>query len=202
MGANLRKALDAMAPVVVEIAEVDEPLEWRGYGKATHGVICPIIPKGSNSVLAFLCIALNPHRPYDKDYKRFVHHLIHQVTQPQLSSIILREEVENRQNAARQAAIDRERLSRELTASETRFEKFAARVPLGLGILTPEGKSLSANEMWVNITQLQQGDEMDAWSDVIVPSEVPAVLEAWSFMVQEKKPAHFESAAWSLKRKG
>jgi hypothetical protein len=130
LGYHLRMAMDAMAPVVVEIAEVDEPLEWRGYGRATHSVICPIIPKGSKTVLAFLALALNPRRPYDEGYKKFIHLLTHQVTQPQLSAIILKEEVENRQHQARQEAIDRDKLSRELSASETRFARFASRAPM------------------------------------------------------------------------
>jgi hypothetical protein len=130
LGYHLRMAMNAMAPVVIEIPEVEESLEWRGYGRATHGVVCPIVPRGANTVVAFLALALNPRRPYDEGYQRFIHLLTNQVTQPQLSAIILRDEVENRQNIARQEAIDRDQLSRELSASETRFARFASRAPM------------------------------------------------------------------------
>jgi hypothetical protein len=60
----------------------------------------------SRSVLAFLVMALNPRRPYDEDYKGFMHLLTQQVTTPQLSAVILREEVERRQLLERQEALD------------------------------------------------------------------------------------------------
>jgi hypothetical protein len=103
------------------------------------------MPSNSDKVLAFLVIALNPRRPYDDDYKAFIHLLTHQITTPQLSAVILREEVERRAQLARKEAIDRERLSRQLSESETKFARFATRAPIGFAVLTPEGFALSAN---------------------------------------------------------
>lgn len=99
----------------------------------------------SQTTLAFLVIALNPRRPYDADYKGFVDLLTQQVTTPQLSAIILRKEVERRQELARQEAIDRARLYKELSESESKFARLATRAPFGLAILKPDGTALSAN---------------------------------------------------------
>lgn len=108
-------------------------------------VVCPIIPTNSCNVLALLVIALNPRRPYDEDYRGFVNLLTQQITMPQLSAVILRLEVERRQQLARQEALDRERLYKELSESESKFARFATRAPIGLAILKPDGTALSAN---------------------------------------------------------
>lgn len=69
-------------------------IEWRGYGvPSTHVVISPIIPTNSGKALGFLLLALNPRLSYDEDYRSFLHMLTGQLTTPQLSAIILGEEV-------------------------------------------------------------------------------------------------------------
>lgn len=104
-------------------------------GPATNSVICPIIPTNTESALGFLVIALNPRRPFDEDYRSFINLLTEQVTRPQLQAMLLREEVDRRGNLARQEAIDRERLYKELSDAETKFARFATRAPIGLAIL-------------------------------------------------------------------
>jgi hypothetical protein len=41
--------------------------------------------------------------------------------------------------------MERERLSKELSESETKFARFATKAPIGLAILRPDGYALSAN---------------------------------------------------------
>jgi PAS domain-containing protein len=96
-------------------------------------------------------IALNPRRPYDDDYRGFLHLLTQQVTTPQLSAVIFREEVDRRQQLARTETMERERLSKELSESETKFARFATRAPIGLAILRPDGYSLSANGKYATL---------------------------------------------------
>jgi hypothetical protein len=106
-------------------------IEWRGHGvPATQVVVFPIVPIDSKNVLAFLIIALNPRRPYDEDYRGFVHLLTQQVTMSELSAVILREEVQRRQQLAREETMARDRLYRELSEAETKFARFAARAPI------------------------------------------------------------------------
>ena len=188
---TMKKAMKEMTPVVAQVGDklkkMFEGLEWRGHGvPATQVAICPIIPTDSNNVLAFLVIALNPRRPYDDDYRGFVHLLTQQVTMPELSAVILLEEVQRRQQISREEALDRDRLYRELSEAETKFARFATRAPIGLGLLTPDGLALSANDLWRELTQLEVGTSAVSWPDVLCEGELDRVNEAWGRMISEK----------------
>jgi PAS domain-containing protein len=190
-GSSIRKAAKDLAPVVTPITDeqrrVFEGIEWRGHGVATHFIVCPIIPTDLNNVLAVLIIPLNPRRTFDNDYSNFFHLLIQQVTIPQLSAVILREEVERRQSLAREEALNRDRLYRDLSDAETKFARFANRAPIGLGILTPEGLALYANDLWRNLTSLEVGSQRVSWDHVLCEGEVGPVNEAWERMINCKK---------------
>ncbi|KAG9228812.1 hypothetical protein BJ875DRAFT_508295 [Amylocarpus encephaloides] len=175
LGGYFRKASEVMAPIVVPVPQVSQENDWRGYGPSALVVICPIIPKSTDKVLAFLAIALNPCRPYDDDYKDFVNSLTDLVT----TSVILSEEIETRQKIARQESLDRERLSKELSESETKFAKLAARAPIGLGIFSPDGRVLIVNELWKKLTTLDGGESRIDWQAVLMPGCAEPVHKAW-----------------------
>ncbi|TVY16004.1 Histidine protein kinase 1 [Lachnellula arida] len=164
------------------------PMEWRGYGPATQGVICPIIPTDTETAVAFLIVALNPRRPFDEDYRGFFHLLTQQITTPQLSAAILREEIDRREKLARGEALDRDRLYKELSDSETKFAKFASRAPVGLAVLDPNGTALFANDIWRNLTMLETGSGKANWETVLAEGEVEPVLSAWAQMIRDKQP--------------
>ncbi|TVY81656.1 Autoinducer 2 sensor kinase/phosphatase LuxQ [Lachnellula suecica] len=187
LGPWFRKAAEDKAPALVSFPE-QTVLKWRGYGPSTQAVVCPIIPTNTDSALAFLVIALNPRRPFDEDYRSFVHLLTQQVTTPQLSAVILREEVDRRSNADLQEALDRDRLHKELSESETKFARFATRAPIGLAILKPDGEALSANPLWRELTLLSVGSSQVNWNEVLAEGESEPVLEAWARLISEKKP--------------
>ncbi|KAH9206546.1 hypothetical protein DL95DRAFT_429523 [Leptodontidium sp. 2 PMI_412] len=187
-----------MGPVVVPVKERTreqlKDLKWRGFGvPSTHIGILPIIPNDSTSLLAFLVIGLNPRRPFDDDYRSFLVSLTQQVTNPQLSAVILREEVERRQFLARQEALDRDRLSRELSEAETKFAKFATRAPIGLAILTPDGFAQSANDLWKELTQLSVSSMRVAWDNILVEGKFELVNAVWDKMLMEKKPVDIQT---------
>lgn len=118
-------------------------------------VICPIVPTSTTKLIAFLVLALNPGRPYDDDYRRFIHSLTVQITTPQLSAALLREEVERRTRISRQQTIDGDRLSKELWESEQKFTRFATRAPTGLAIVDENGVCLFANGKFVSLPVTQ-----------------------------------------------
>ncbi|CZT53029.1 related to sensory transduction histidine kinase [Rhynchosporium secalis] len=193
LGIALKEAQLEMGPVVVPVKERTQKqfklLEWRGFGvPSTHLGVFPIITNDSNSLLAFLVVGLNPRRPFDEDYRSFLVSLTQQVTTPQLSAVILREEVERRQSLARQEALDRDRLSRELSEAETKFAKFANRAPIGLAVLSPDGFAQSANELWRELTQLQVSSMRVSWNDVLAEGELEPVNAGWEKMLTEKQP--------------
>ncbi|KAG4441101.1 hypothetical protein IFR05_003391 [Cadophora sp. M221] len=198
LASSMKKAKLQMGPVVVPVTdrtrEQLKKLEWRGFGvPSTHIGVFPIIPNDSTSLLAFLVIGLNPRRPFDDDYRSFLVSLTQQVTNPQLSAVILREEVERRQFLARQEALDRDRLSRELSESETKFAKFATRAPIGLAVLSPDGFAQSANDLWKELTQLPVSSMRVAWKNVLVEGEFELVNAAWDKMLMEKKPIDMQT---------
>ncbi|TVY31954.1 Hybrid signal transduction histidine kinase K [Lachnellula subtilissima] len=193
IGPWVRKALEGRAPTLIPIPDTMQHIEWRGYGRPTQGVICPIIPADTESALAFLILALNPRRPFDEDYQNFIHLLTQQITTPQLSAMILREEVERRRNLARQEALDRDRLHKELSDSQTKFARFASRAPIGLAILDPNGKVLSANDVWTNLTMLDIGSEQVTWETVLAEGESELLLSAWAQMIHDKQPTTIQT---------
>lgn len=139
LASALRQAKEQRGPVMLkvtaEMGTLFNNISWRGFGVPSTDIgIFPIIPTDSANVRAFLVIGLNPRRPYDDDYHAFLSSLTQQITPPLLSAVILREEVERRQDLARQEAVDRDRLSRELTESETKFARFTKRAPIGLAV--------------------------------------------------------------------
>jgi PAS domain-containing protein len=188
LGQWFQKAVGAKAPVLVSAPESLKLTAWRGIAPANQAIVCPIFPANTESPVAFLVIALNPRRPFDDDYRSFIHLLTEQVTTPQLSAVILREEVDRRQNLARQEALDRDRLYKELSESETKFARFATRAPIGLAILKPDGLALSANALWRELTQLDVGSSQVSWEDVLVEGEVAPVFEAWERLIVDKQP--------------
>jgi len=188
LGQWFQRATDTKGQVLVPVPESLQLKKWRGLGQATQAVICPIIPTNTESPVAFLVIALNPRRLFGEDYQTFIHLLTDQVTTPQLSAVILREEVDRRQNLARQEALDRDRLYKELSESETKFARFATRAPIGLAVLKPDGLALSANALWRELTQLDVGSSQVNWEKVLVEGEVKHVFEAWGQLIAEKQP--------------
>ncbi|KAG0646582.1 hypothetical protein D0Z07_7546 [Hyphodiscus hymeniophilus] len=185
---SMHQCMETMRPVVVAISsELQDGITWRGHGVPSNSfVVCPIIPKASQNVLAFLVIALNPYRPYDENYQGFIDIITQQVTTPQLSALLLREEVERGALVARQEAIDRDRLYKELSESESKFARFAQRAPIGLAILKPDGTALSANDLWRDLTLLQVGSNQVSWEGVLVNNEFDRVMSAWETLVKEK----------------
>ncbi|KAF7859765.1 hypothetical protein EAF04_008844 [Stromatinia cepivora] len=182
-----------LVPVDSEIKQKFSGIKFRGFGESTHIVVCPIMDSGKQSVLAFLVIALNPRAPYDKEYQEWIQMLSQQVTTPQVSAIILRQEVERRLALAKQEALDRAILSQQLTESETNFARFATRTPVGLAILTVNGIALTANDLWKSQTKLEIGSSQVNWEEVLMPGEYERVKKAWSQIIEEKKPGTFQT---------
>ncbi|KAF7924428.1 uncharacterized protein EAE98_007479 [Botrytis deweyae] len=191
------QAMNTMESVLVpmdpEMKQRLDGIQFRGFGEPTHVVICPITDSKAQNVLAFLVIALNPRVSYDKDYQEWIQILSKQVTTPQLSAIILRQEVERRLALAKQEALDREILSHQLTESEKNFARFATRIPVGLAILKTDGTALTANDLWRSQTKLEVGSLQVDWEKVLVAGEFGPVTRAWSDCVEEKKPLTFQT---------
>jgi PAS domain S-box-containing protein len=168
-------------------------INWRGFGvPCTRAVICPISSASSRQVLGYLLLGLNPRRPYDEDYRNFIHLITREITTPHVSAVLLREEVRRGQSAAKQAVLDRSKLSQQLLRrtqeyeeSKIRFERFAERAEVGLTLLDEDGHILWASDRWYDITMHPRNDpNAVSWLDSLLPEDRPMVDGMWKQLQQ------------------
>ncbi|KAK8016337.1 hypothetical protein PG993_014526 [Apiospora rasikravindrae] len=159
-------------------------------------VIFPIHPTtGGDSVVGFIVIGVNPRRPYDDDYKLFIHLLSRQLATSMASVVLFEEEIKRGQRAARLAALDRQELTQQLhlrtqevEESELRFTRMAEFAPVGMFIADHEGLINYCNEMWWEVSQHQPRSEynVNTWMDSVNDEDRPALEEVWKRMLDDK----------------
>lgn len=202
-----REALHAEQPILLEVengtlpAALVEGLERRGFDdQCRAAVVCPIYPITGDAVLGFLVMGLNPRRPYDDDYKLFVQLLSRQLATSMASVVLYEEEIKRGQRAARQAALDRIRLSEQLAArtqeaveSETKFTRMAEYAPVGMFIADGEGRLLYLNDRWFEMARYPKRDDWaEMWPDAIHDEDRPRVLQVWNNIIVRGVPATIE----------
>ncbi|OAA54971.1 ethylene receptor [Niveomyces insectorum RCEF 264] len=114
----------------------------------------------SLSVSGFVVMGTNPRRPYNRDYRLFVHLLARQLTTSLASVVLFEEEVRRSQRAARRAAQDRQELSQQLRIrtqqaadSENKFMRMAEFTPVGMFVADGTGRITYCNDMWYKISR-------------------------------------------------
>ncbi|KAM0440948.1 hypothetical protein ACHAPT_000251 [Fusarium lateritium] len=177
-------------------ANLIEGLHWRGFGDpAKTLVVFPVIPTtAGESVIGFIVMGANPRRPYDDDYKLFVHLLNRQLATSMASVVLFEEEIKRGQRAARLAALDRQELSMQLylrtqeaVESEYRFTRMAEFAPVGMFIANFAGKINYCNDMWWQISRHSRSeDSVDTWMDSVRDEDRPALEEAWAKLITDK----------------
>ncbi|KAF5663098.1 sensory transduction histidine kinase [Fusarium heterosporum] len=171
-------------------------LHWRGFGDPSKTlVVFPVIPTtAGESVIGFIVMGVNPRRPYDDDYKLFIHLLSRQLATSMASVVLFEEEIKRGQRAARLAALDRQELSMQLylrtqeaVESEYRFTRMAEFAPVGMFIANFAGKINYCNDMWWQISRHSRSeDSVDTWMDSVRNEDRPTLEEAWSKLLKEK----------------
>ncbi len=78
----------------------------------------------------------------------------------------------------RDALIAEQELAAAEREGELRYRSLAEAVPLIVWTTDPEGKTLTYNERWYELTGMKRGKETPA-REVIHPDDVPAMLERW-----------------------
>ncbi|KAG9244726.1 hypothetical protein BJ878DRAFT_459757 [Calycina marina] len=182
----LRQAAEELEPVVVSMPEVMQSAlkdyTWRGSGTpSTTVVIYPI--KG----MAYLILALNPHRHFEGQYQDFIDIFTQRIMRPQLSSLILRQELDKSGILMRNEAIARAKLSYDLSESEKKLAKYSTRAPVGIAILDLDGICLAANALWQELIRLGPGDGPSTWNTALEVNELEAVMGAWQRVLTEKE---------------
>lgn len=171
--------------------------DFRGdSGDCQAIVIFPIHPTtGGDSVVGFIVIGVNPRRPYDDDYKLFIHLLSRQLATSMASVVLFEEEIKRGQRAARLAALDRQELTQQLhlrtqevEESELRFTRMAEFAPVGMFIADHEGLINYCNEMWWEVSQHQPRSEynVNTWMDSVNDEDRSALEQIWKRMLDDK----------------
>lgn len=177
-------------------AALVEGLEWRGYGDPCRTVVVfPVHPTtAGESVVGFIVMGTNPRRPYNDDYKLFIHLLSRQLATSMASVVLFEEEIKRGQRAAKLAALDRQELSMQLrlrtqeaVESEYKFTRMAEFVPVGMFIANHEGLINFCNDSWWELSRHpRSADSVDAWMQSIRDEDRPGVEAAWTKLITER----------------
>lgn len=175
--------------------ELIKGIQWRGFGEPCRTIVIhPIIStSGGESITDFLIVGVNPRRPYDDDYKLFIHLLSRQLATSMASVVLFEEEIKRGQVAAKLAAEDRQELSmqlllrtQEVNESEYRFTKMATYAPVGMFMANAAGQINYCNDMWWKISRQARTDLGDPWMDLVQQDDRAALERAWTTLVEEK----------------
>jgi hypothetical protein len=127
-----KDALLSRKPTLVDLTNDDFPPELmdgincRGFEEpCRYAVVCPLRPTTSDAVLGFLCVGVNPRRPYDHDYESFIELIDRQLATSLSSVTSLEAEIQRGLTAAQAAALEKSRLTKELAVQQSRMQRMA-----------------------------------------------------------------------------
>lgn len=173
-----------------------EGIQCRGYPDSCSTlVVFPVVPTTTKEAVAgFIIMGTNPRRPYDEDYKLFVHLLSRQLANSMASVVLFEEEIRRGQRAARLAALDRQELSlqliqrtQEANESEDRFTRMAEYAPVGMFIADAQGTINYCNDMWWQISRHSRFHNAESgWMNSVRDEDRPTLEAAWSRLLNEK----------------
>ncbi|KAL7809003.1 hypothetical protein V8C44DRAFT_366491 [Trichoderma aethiopicum] len=173
-----------------------EGFEWRGFGDPCRTIVVfPVIPTTTgDAVTGFIVLGVNPRRPYDDDYKLFIHLLSRQLATSMASVLLFEEEIRRGQRAAHLAALDRQELSEQLLQRtqeanelETKFTRMAEFAPVGMFIADEKGHINYCNDMWWQISRHSRSEQIGtAWMDSVRVEDRPDLEAAWTRLLEQK----------------
>jgi PAS domain-containing protein len=170
-------------------------IHWKGYGDACRTiVVCPLTPTTNKQVEGLLILGINPRRPFDEEYKQFVHVMMRLLATSLASVVLFDEEVRQKEKAIGQAAELQEQLLAELQMREKRFQRFAERADVAIFILDATGKYTYRNQRWYDLFEVAVGDDdvMEAWLNIAFPEDIARCEGLFGKLVMEKVPVSFE----------
>lgn len=142
---------------IVYLGDLDIPdsvlanVDWKGYGDPCRiVVICPITPTtGDNAqVEGFVILGINPRRPFDNGYQKFVHVMLRLLATSLASIALFESEVKQKERAIEDAASLQQQLLNEIEAKEKKFQSFAERSDVAIFIMDAMGKYTHRNRRW------------------------------------------------------
>lgn len=142
---------------IVHLADLNLPesqlanVDWQGYGEPCRVVVvCPIMPTtGDNAqVEGFLILGVNPRRPFDEHYQKFVHVMMRLMATSLASVALFDAEVRQKEKAIENAAMLQQQLLNEIQAKEKKFQSFAERSDVAIFICNALGQYTYRNRRW------------------------------------------------------
>lgn len=193
---SFREAIRTREPTLLKTSDGTLPqallegITWRGFGEpCQEAIIFPVRPTNRDTVLAFLVLGVNPHRPYDESYESFSSLLNRQLATSLASAILFEEETRRSRNAVETAALENEELTQKLNLQASRLRRMTELSPLGMFLISPEGVLREANDRFYEMTDhsREKHDEM-TWTDIVMDSSIPALTEGWHQLKEELLP--------------
>jgi PAS domain-containing protein len=195
------QAMKSRKATIVNVGDLDlshsqlSNIHWKGYGDACRTiVVCPLTPTTNEQVEGLLILGINPRRPFDEEYKQFVHVMMRLLATSLASVVLFDEEVRQKEKAIGQAAELQEQLLAELQIREKRFQRFAERADVAIFILDATGKYTYRNQRWYDIFEVAVGDDevMGAWLNIAFPEDIARCEGLFGKLVMQKEAVTFE----------
>ncbi|KAF1931150.1 putative histidine kinase HHK11p [Didymella exigua CBS 183.55] len=188
---------------IVHLADLNLPeyvladVDWKGYGDPCRVVvICPIMPTtGDNAQIeGFVILGINPRRPFDDNYQKFVHLMMRLMATSLASVAFFDAEVRQKEKAIEDAANLQQQLLNEIEAKEKKFQSFAERSNVAIFIMNAMGQYTYRNRRWYDMFEVAADveDAMQAWLNIVFPEDIAKCEGIFGKLVTEKIPVLFE----------
>ncbi|EAT86834.2 hypothetical protein SNOG_05770 [Parastagonospora nodorum SN15] len=149
---------------------------------------------GKDLVEGFLILGINPRRPFDEEYKKFVQVMLRLLATSLASVVLFDEEVRENETAIGRAAEMQEQLLAELQMKEKRFQRFAERADIAIFIMDSVGKYTYRNQRWYDMFEVatDDSDAMGAWLNIAFPEDIAKCEAIFGKLVMHKEAVSFE----------
>ncbi|KAE9975328.1 hypothetical protein EG328_003228 [Venturia inaequalis] len=189
-----RKAMNSQESTVLHLADGSLPphlvasINSPSFGDPVKSVaITTISPTGSDQILGFFVLGLNPRHPFDDGFTSFIT-ATSRLLATACCSVVLLEEV--REDLSTRLEAHQKRLE----SQEQRFEKIASRAHVGIFAAQPDGEYTYRNERWFDIFQIAKEEHLiqHAWPMLVEEEDLKQCEHAWMTLSQELTPVNFE----------
>ncbi|KAL5380926.1 hypothetical protein DPSP01_007462 [Paraphaeosphaeria sporulosa] len=198
---HLKRSVRTMTTVVVHFSDMDLPeglrdgIDWKGFGDPCRSLLlCPIQPTNSEQVQGFLILGVNPRRPFDEDYKQFIHVMLRLLATSLASVVLFDEEMRQKENAIGQAAHIQEQLAAELHLKEKKFQRYADQSDVAIFVIDSVGAYTYRNQSWYDLFDgaTDAKDVADTWARIVWPEDIAFCEDLLSKLGVQKSPICFE----------
>ncbi|KAF2439566.1 hypothetical protein P171DRAFT_422165 [Karstenula rhodostoma CBS 690.94] len=198
---HLKRSVKSMIPVVAHFADMELPegilegIGWKGFGDPCRSLIfCPIQLTTSEQVQGFLILGVNPRRPFDEDYKQFVHVMLRLLATSLASVVLFDEEIRQKENAIGQAAQLEKQFIAELHRKEEKFQRYADQSDVAIFVMDAVGSFTYRNQGWYELFAgvADSDDVADTCASTVWPEDIALCEDVLSKLGIQKSPICLE----------